>query len=247
MLALTECQMGAHRIAAAAVNNPVVDWIFPSDLQQLQLEDAESENASDAYAVSTRLADDSACKNKLKKAPAAPVSSWDTYAASPALPSSALAHARDSLFPNPDAYFDRFASPIHFFRTPVTEYTVPIKTEDDRASEVPSEFDVNENDEPVLEKRRRSPRLYPPTGMGLKLPVLRVSVGEECVLRDQGEELVKLVQRSVVRDTRSEDEADRRARLTLRPGAGLWSGPFRESDWREEIGAVGAWFGRVLR
>lgn len=246
MLALTECRMGTHRIVAAAVNNPIVDWIFPSDLQQHDA-DAESENASDDfYHVSTAFADDGARPNKLKKTPAAHLSSWDRYAANPALPSSVLAHARDSLFPNSDAYFDRFASPVHFFRTPGIGYIVPVKTEDDLASELPSEVDEINELQHVLEKRRRSHRLYPPTGMGLKLPLLSVSLGEESVLRDQGEELVKLVKRSVIRDARSEDEAGRRVGLTLRPGAGLWSGPFREPDWREEVEAIGAWFGRVL-
>jgi acetyl esterase/lipase len=32
MLALTECRLGESRIAAAAVNNPIVDWVFPDEL-----------------------------------------------------------------------------------------------------------------------------------------------------------------------------------------------------------------------
>ncbi|KAJ8104449.1 hypothetical protein OPT61_g10750 [Boeremia exigua] len=32
MLALTECRVGESRIIAAAVNNPIVDWVFPDDL-----------------------------------------------------------------------------------------------------------------------------------------------------------------------------------------------------------------------
>ncbi|KAL1622018.1 hypothetical protein SLS56_008902 [Neofusicoccum ribis] len=244
--------MGTHRIAAAAVNNPVVDWIFPSDLHQ----EAESENASDDLDVSTVSTDDDgriALQNKLKKNPDAHISSWDKYGGNPALPLSAVVHARASLFPNADAYFDRFACPIHFFRTPGIGYVVPTKTEDDLASEVPRELDTIENPEPVLEtlkpiieKRRRSHRLYPPTGMGLRLPVMSIIVGEESVLRDQSEELVRLIKRSVIRDTRNEDEAERRAGLTLRPGAGLWSGHSRASNWHEEIGAIGEWFGRVL-
>ncbi|KAF4541926.1 Alpha beta hydrolase [Lasiodiplodia theobromae] len=248
MLALTECQLASHRIVAAAVNNPVVDWIFPSDLQELQHDDAESENVS-AWLEDLALSMGGGSvprENKLKKNPATQPSSWDSYAHNPALPSSAIAHARSELFPNPDAYFDRFASPIHFFRTPGINYVVPVKTEDDLASEVPTEFNIMDSVEPVLEERRRSHRIYPPTGLALRLPLLSVSVGEESVLLDQAEEFVRLMKRSMSRDFDSEDEANRRVGLRLRPGAGLWSGPFRGPNWEKEIGAIGAWFGRVL-
>ncbi|OJD30399.1 alpha beta hydrolase [Diplodia corticola] len=248
MLALTECQMASDRIVAAAVNNPVADWIFPSDLRELH-QDADAENVSLAFddpAISTEGGGRARVKNKLTKTPVAQLSSWDAYAHSPALPVSAMAHARNMLFPNHDAYFDRFASPVHFFRTPGLGYSVPIRTEDDWASETPSEFNIMDSIEPVIEERRRSRRIYPPTGSGLRLPVLSVSVGEESILLDQGKELVERVKRSVNRNTGSEDEGERRVGLRLRPGAGLWSGPFRAQDWHEEVGAIGAWFGRIL-
>lgn len=254
MLALTECQLGTHRIAAAAVNNPVVDWVFPTDLHP----DDESENASDDFDISTLL---DTRQDKLKKAPAARMPSWDSFGNNPALPVSAITHARNSLFANDDAYFDRFASPIHFFRTPGISYVLPMMTDDDLASQVPSEpsltsdamaFDapsqsvMTDTIQPIVQKRQRSHRVYPPTGLGLRLPLMNVRVGEESALRDQGEEFVKLFKRSIVKDTRSEDEAERRVRLTLRPGVGLWSDPSRAPDWRTEIEAIGAWFGRVL-
>ncbi|KAL0261375.1 hypothetical protein SLS55_002805 [Diplodia seriata] len=240
MLAMTECQLASHRIVAAAVNNPVADWIFPSDLRQVQ--DAESENVSPGDEGEGRARP----QNKLKKTPVARPPSWDTYAQNPALPQSAMVHARNVLFPNFDAYFDPFASPIHFFRTPGISYSVPIRTEDDWASEAPNEYNFMDSIEPVLEERRRSYRRYPPTGMGLRLPVLTVSVGEESMLFDQGEELVRLVKRSVDKNAVTEGEAERRVGLRLRPGAGLWSGPFRARDWHQEVGAIGAWFGRIL-
>ena len=39
MLALTECRLGESRIGAAAVNNPIVDWVFPDELAVIQPED----------------------------------------------------------------------------------------------------------------------------------------------------------------------------------------------------------------
>jgi acetyl esterase/lipase len=37
MLALTECHLGQSRIGAAAVNSPVVDWVFPDELPPVNI------------------------------------------------------------------------------------------------------------------------------------------------------------------------------------------------------------------
>ncbi|KZF22525.1 hypothetical protein L228DRAFT_282635 [Xylona heveae TC161] len=53
-----------------------------------------------------------------------------------------------------------------------------------------------------LTKRRKSPRKYPPPGLSLQLPQLRISLGAQNVLRDQGIEFAQLVRRALVTQER---------------------------------------------
>ena len=85
----------------------------------------------------------------------------------------------------------------------------------------------------------------------LKLPIMRVDVGEESLLRDQGVELVERVKRSsplgakqsvgwdgevlVAEEMREDDDV----RLVRREGVGLWG--------EEELVEVGGWLGEALR
>ena len=96
---------------------------------------------------------------------------------------------------------------------------------------------------------------------------MRVSIGTESPLLDQGEELVRLMRRSVVRSVREgrngfartgegygaerdlEERAlteARRVESLLIPGSGVW-GTEREDGWRGVVSGVGEWFGEVLR
>ncbi|KAL1388374.1 Alpha/Beta hydrolase protein [Phyllosticta capitalensis] len=253
-LALTECHEQSPGIAAAALNNPLVDWILPPDLVRRE-EDADNDDGDGDgdHRFLDHLQD---LANVSITTPGRPGrrkhrSSWDTHGADPALPTAAITRARAAFFHNQDGYFDSFASPIHFLRTPGLAFTAPPKTDDELASEWDEDDSITSPYHGLrasVEPRRRSYRMYPPTGAGLRLPLMHVTAGESSPLRDQADELVRLVQRSVKHDNDgSRDEAlSRCAPLSLRPGVGLWSGAHRARDWRDEVEAVGSWFRHVL-
>lgn len=113
-LSLTECRLGGNRISAAAVNSPILDWLFRS-----AADDAFDQAGFEDHQPSQR--------SKRKKQP--PTRSWDLYARKKDLPTGALLRARRLLFRKPEDFFDRFASPILFFRSPDAE--IPIYTEED--------------------------------------------------------------------------------------------------------------------
>ncbi|KAK7549975.1 Alpha/Beta hydrolase protein [Phyllosticta citricarpa] len=245
-LALTECHDQGPAIAAAAINNPLVDWILPPDLVR---SDEDNNDGDDGFLDQLQdLAGISLAPGRRRgKQPRRP--SWDAHGDNPALPAAAVTRARAALFHDQDGYFDPFASPIHFLRTPGLAFTAPPKSDDAFASD----WDDEQPPSPyyglraTVEPRRRSYRTYPPTAAGLRLPVMSVSAGEASPLRDQAEELARLVQRSVKRDSGgSRDEALNRCALLLRPGVGHWSGVHRAQDWRREVEALGAWFRDVL-
>ncbi|KAK8182164.1 Alpha/Beta hydrolase protein, partial [Phyllosticta citribraziliensis] len=253
-LALTECHDHGPHIAAAAVNNPLVDWILPPDLVRCdddvdgthdESDDGFLEQLQDIAGVSL------APGRRRRKQHRRP--SWDAHGDNPALPAAAVTRARAAFFHDQDGYFDPFASPIHFLRTPGLAFTAPPKSDDAFASDWDEETTPPSTASPyhglraTVEPRRRSYRAYPPTAAGLRLPVMSVSAGEASPLRDQAEELVRLVQRSVKHDSGgSRDEALDRCALLLRPGVGHWTGAHRAPDWRREVEALGAWFRDVL-
>ena len=145
---------------------------------------------------------------------------------------------REKLFTKAEKYHDPFASPLLFFRTP--------------SSDLPTEFgrldlegDVNTSHQTTEAiKKRRSLRKYPPRGSDLVLPHMRVDIGKENVLWDQGVELIDLMRRSHNRaDTERETFQDvlpaRSFDIVERQGYGWWH--------EREIQEIGNWFGEVLR
>jgi acetyl esterase/lipase len=155
MLALTESKSKGNRIVAAALNNPIVDWVVP-EREELELEAAEAVK-SDGMKKPKRS------KRKQK----APGTSWTHFGHSTGLSSSSLLDVRKLLFKNSDAYIDPFASPIHFFRT--TGYT-------------PATTGIQAS---AAALARKSPRGFPPAGSDLILPSMRVSVGQQNLLLSQ--------------------------------------------------------------
>ncbi|KAI9822725.1 MAG: hypothetical protein M1826_000429 [Phylliscum demangeonii] len=212
MLALTECKPGraAGIIAAAAVNSPVLDWTFdltqaaalPTEEESVAVVDEEMERAQ-AWppTVSTTLAGRLAAarskkaKKKTKKKMAKVAPSWDQFASQPALSAEELRAARALCFRRPASYFDPFASPTLFFRSAGID--VPAEESEDGDS-----LPVASSSGPPqkLPMRRPTHRLYPPTGMGLQLPHMRLSIGTENPLHDQAAELVHLMRRSCLAD-----------------------------------------------
>ena len=154
--------------------------------------------------------------------------------------SGELLAIRGDYFPKVENYHDPFASPLLFFRTPSSD--LPLE----HTFRQSSESDPDSEDAlPEHIKKRRSLRKYPPTGSGLILPHMRVDVGKENVLNDQGIELVDLMRRSSARW-----EAERPILLgkgypqpsfevVEREGFGLWD--------EKKLPDIGNWLGEVLR
>lgn len=230
MLALTECRPGESRIAAAAVNNPIVDWVFPDDLPtvseaELLEPPAPDETAlladEDPMGVTDRSVPNShtnRTKKNPKRAAKMPLpTAWQLHSDNVSIPTVTLTAVRDEVFRRPEDYFDRFISPIHFFRSPHGLLLHP-KQDDAWASEQPdSQMDIEtqmdishyqsfENSPsapelPILARCRSYARIYPPAGSNLTLPVWRISAGSQSPLSDQAGDLAKMIRRSVARHT----------------------------------------------
>ena len=157
--------------------------------------------------------------------------SWTDFADNNTMSTSLLLSLRQKFHPNPASQHDPFASPLLFFRTP--------------SIELPSLFQVDETEPQSYILKRRSHRKYPPQNSNLRLPKLRVELGQESPLGDQGMEFAELAARSVglheygdgVRD--NEQRARERVEVVRRPGTGLWG--------NEELEQVGVWFANALR
>jgi acetyl esterase/lipase len=254
MLALTESRMGEGSVAAAAVNAPVVDWVFPEP------DFIESENESDNERGDL-VEDDSAPRNfkfKSKKKLKKPTS-WELYRNNAALPASFLLNARSKLFRRPAHYFDPFASPTLFFRSPGADVPIPV-------TDFPSE-EEDDAIETVSTTRRKVHRTFPPTASSLRLPDMRISVGYESPLYDQNEELVRLLRRSIFRRSQkqssqvydrfeeesSEEEmtksaladAERRIEFHVPSQTGIW-GLDSNPAWRTDVMEAGTWLRKAL-
>ncbi|KAL8797702.1 MAG: hypothetical protein Q9195_000054 [Heterodermia aff. obscurata] len=231
MLALTECRPTKGGVKAAALGNAIVDWtsLFPA------YDNGIPPAASYREATTSTNA-----------GPVAP--EWPSGQYGPSLSNEGLLHLRSRLFTRPEKYFDPFASPLLFFRTPGCDLASPV---DDmhvgQAFDGPSAGDSTAaHDASLAEtKKRPSRRKYPPAGSGLRLPYMRFEVGVESILREQGEEMVDVLNKSA---KHWEDElygagdgggVSKRVRLLERSGLGLWG----ENELRE----LGSWFGDVLR
>jgi acetyl esterase/lipase len=221
MLALTENRLGESRIAAAAVNNPLVDWVFPDELPAVDPSELPEPNApdetafpADADIMATDLSP--IARRRPKRAPKkAPLTSWQRCGDNQTIPTLTLSAERDVLFRKPEDYFDRFASPIHYFRSPHAQLIRP-QADDKFASKQPDELidietqlDLNHYasvnnlptapEVPYLSRCRAYARHYPLVGTQVSLPAWSVTTGTESPLSDQGTELVKVLRRSTAR------------------------------------------------
>ena len=219
MLALTECH-GEKRgaIRAAAVGNPIVDWsaIIPPE-----------EGFMGGMSIGQTL--------KSKKNQSKSTSSSNS---NPSL--DTLLALRAQCFTKPEKYFDSFASPLLFFRTP--RYAVPGGPAASPNPSDPTEYvwlDEKEP-EPELVKKRLSHRNYPPLASDLVLPRMRFDFGEDSLLREQGMEMVELWRRSQSKRKESNPFGNtNKIEAVTREGPGLWG--------EQEMLDVGRWFGEMLR
>lgn len=222
MLALTECRPTNGGVKAAAVGNAIVDWtsLFPAGDNGIP------------PAVSYREATPERSPNQC----------------GPSLSHDSLLRLRSRLFTRPEKYFDPFASPLLFFRTPGCDLTSPVDDIHARqAFDGPSADDsTTAHDASSAEiQKRRSPRKYPPRGSELRLPYMRFDVGIESSVREQGEDMVEVLSKSAkhweddLSGGLDREAVSKRIQLVERNGLGLWGD--------DELRELGTWFGDVLR
>ena len=228
MLALTECHATKQGITAAGIGNPIADWTLIS---------FEGQNSHPFHTPSAQNPD--TIMKRLNTSTAFP-----TFDGIPT--SESLLSLRDSIFPKAENYFDPFASPSLFFRTPTFDLpaysaTLPYDASTQKFQE--SEDDIS----PTLVKNRRSHRKYPPLSSDLRLPNIRIEVGngKDNILKQQGLEFVDLLRRSVdlweseeFQGLREKDGKNR-VELIKRPKSGLWG--------NKEILEIGTWFAGAIR
>jgi acetyl esterase/lipase len=190
MLGLTECRADESRIFAGAVNNPIVDWVFPDELPSVDpsalpepLAPDETELPAESDPMDTRQTEISSPMTKSPKRPRKKPqpTSWQLYGDNSTIPTLTLSAERDVLFRKPEHYFDRFASPMHFFRSPHAQMIMPeqddvyasrqtiepldpdIQMSLDHYAAVSNEAETPEL--PYLARCRAYARIYPPAGM----------------------------------------------------------------------------------
>lgn len=153
-----------------------------------------------------------------------------------------LCEIREAFFSKAEKYFDPFASPLLFFRTPTTE----IQNENAVSTEHSLLNGGLEDESPLLPPatKRRSARKYPPTGSDLILPWTRVEVGKLCVLKDQGVDLIEMMKKSfrrseIERTADAKNDVRRNFEIVEREGIGLWDD--------KHMHEIGQWFGESLR
>ena len=137
------------------------------------------------------------------------------------LESRTLSRLRTQIFTKPEKYFDPFASPILFFRSPGIE--VPpapeaISVDDleqlsmhEREDYSRRELAINAREfyleppkvgEDGTLKKRKASRRFPGKALGLRLPQFYISTGMTSPLRDQVSELTHLLRQSFVRQSK---------------------------------------------
>jgi acetyl esterase/lipase len=248
MLSMTESHSGA---VTAALNNPIVDWVVP-DREALQRSIALAADALDDFEDQPFLKPKKSKRKKLE------FSSWSEYKDEALLSEATLLKARAALFPNPDSFFDSFASPIHLFRTPGIDS--PILTKAPVSSE-------DGEDPPTPQLRRKARKLYPPSDHPFSLPSVRVTTGQTSLLQSQAEELVERLTISEITrflkrrgislsqyaelDEASQSEIDfirektqEKYVIKYLPNSGLWG--IEDSGWEQDLDSVIEWFDQQL-
>lgn len=227
MLALTECRVGESRIVAAAVNNPIADWVFPDSLAHIspsELPEPLFGDETSFPAEEDLLASLKALKvgelpkktRRKRKAKAVPLTSWQAWADSSSIPTLPLSEMRSILFRRQEDIFDRFASPIHFFRSPHAQLVLPQAPDSaldqpDYALDIETQMSLShynsfnrEAPEPLgppeLTRCRSYARVYPQAGSGkVSLPVWRIATGAQSPLHDQAADMARFLKRSIAR------------------------------------------------
>ncbi|KAL9104247.1 MAG: hypothetical protein Q9163_000795 [Psora crenata] len=248
MLALTECHrvgkdsrgIFKHRINAAVVGNPLLDWtaLFPEGHDTMSLDrPARRESVSKPQGI-TRDDDDSNHMNELVD-----LGLRKPHGRGPEngriLSIESLLESRKMFFHRPEQFFDPFASPLLFFRTPTFELPsgqLPI---------LGGHTSSRKDDGPVVERKKRFyRRQYPPLYASLLLPPMKITFGEDSVLKDQALDFVDRLRASGrweegLDPPISTNDVMPRYIAEQKEGLGLWG--------EKDVMDIGAWFGEVLR
>ena len=251
MLALTESRLTDVTIGALAAHNPIVDWVFPQQDDMLDEKDHGDEPGD--FVPESVVLTRSTGKTKKKKQ-----TSWNLYQSDSALSPSTLLSMRESIFRKPAAYFDPFASPALFFRSPGAD----VPADPSRLTEEP--ISANGSEPPT--RRRKVHRVFPPATSNIVLPRTLLSFNRQCILWDQNEELVRLMKRSIIRSLASRDgpasesdeseddtskaigiaEAEKRIQTAVLDGPTTIWGAGKEAEWRPHVEEMGAWLQNAL-
>ena len=252
MLALTECHdvgkesTGDHRsrIGAAALGNPLVDWtaLFPKGSDAMPIGCLQNHKPISRPQNPTRGDEDSL---SIRETPDCSIVEHEQMAARDKeyLSLQSLLNSRQVHFRKPEHFFDPFASPSLFFRTPAFdlphEQSFPISN---GASSVAA---FSKDEAPaVVRKKRVYNRRYPPLNANLLLPPIKVTFGEKNMLKEQALDFVKLLQRSALWEkgpgpSNHADAALTKFMAEKKEGLGLWG--------EQEYKNIGAWMGEILR
>lgn len=269
MLAVTECRRGEPGVVAAAINNPLADWVQPDD--ELDVTSPKSSLAKFGQKHVGLEIDD-------------------------------LIRARGYFFRKPENYFDPFASPLLFFRTPGTAVPLDRRSEVDdldllsateredfhrqqmllsgmsnmSLQDIASGASGSSGAEELRPSLRKASRLFPNKKLNLELPSFYFSTGKTSPLSDQAQELSQTLKKSVVRQYRAtfgnrssfgnkilmdheadqmdeeqrleklaeEKEADEKVSMNWSEGLGLWD---QTAGGRRGLENATAWLREKLR
>ena len=219
-LALTECHRNKTGVRALVMGNPISDWTA----MELVVKQPATQLTPDTAQSSSR-------RRRVTRQP-----SWTEYASSKELSAQTLLKARRTLFRSPEDYFDTFASPMLFFRTPGTSVPEEIDPLDELFANVDTKLEQ-------AARRRKSHRRYPPMLSDLQLPYTRLWVGNTCLLKDQGIELAEGIARSNHMyggpSGTGEGTGWENVEVQIKDGLGAWGEP--------ELAEMGSWLGETLR
>lgn len=240
-LALTECRASTPGIVAAALNNPIVDWVSLGGTLDVKKGNSKAAMQWDS-SHSTLNALDAlpSLRDELFRKPehyfdpfASPVLFFRTAGAG--IPSAPELTPMDDM--------ERLSM---IEREEFERQQLPIAGDDRRSLNAGK---ITTSEAPI--KHRKRSRRYPSKGLGLRLPNFQITAGSSKLLKAQAQELQHLLRQSFVRQSEEKStefgrkvlpeeeqseiddderhlrevqqaEADRKAKLYTTQGLGLW-------------------------
>ena len=222
MLALTECNPTRSHISAASMFNPILDWtdVIPEDRDMVP---------EDLTADSISHSQDTEAFNKM-----------------PTPSMSALMARRREIFLKPEHFFDPFASPLLFFRTPCFDlpykYAHPALLASTEASERGAAS--TDGSTTPLQRKRTYDRRFPSSDSETIFPPMRLAVSEDWMLKRQSLELQQRVGKSLRRQEREHAEGDTSEEISP---VLVEEVDLSKSTSTSEIVLAASWLGKVLR